>query len=670
MSGYHGAFEHDILNKALQLLQESIISKRPIDANGFSDLFPKAAWLATFLSNSKYHKHRQKALLFAALAKLVLKNNHSLEIFCYTIFARAGALPAAMHLEKIVGAKQEYIGPDLGPLSNEFLTSYMDSYSELNGGTLLTEFQNETFDSLTNQPHAVISAPTSAGKSFIVHEYVKNRLLTGEKFISLFIVPTKALISQTCAIYRRFKTKKKLDIAIHSSVSEEMDSPPGSAILALTQERCIRLLSTPIAKQISFVFVDEIQSLEKDDRGALLEYVLHEIRLVAPKARLFAAGPFISNGRELGRCLFAENCPSIDTEDSPVSQMVLQVTPVKGSKVLQTTIVDSLAAENDFTFEIDVDRAMHSRWQGSQTKAVNDAVRIFATDSPSLVYAKGQGTAQNWARAYIEEIETPSILSEEAKDLILYLRDSIHPQCSLIDSLKKRVAYHHGGLPDFVREEIEALFSQKEIDVLFCTSTLLEGVNLPADKIFVVSPAKAREALTPFEFKNLTGRAGRLDEHLCGMVYCVHVPNDDNCNPFDAFRGDTQKEVKPTIDERLASSFEQIHDLLLEGKPLLPEQHSTLRSTATILRSRFLRSRQHAAEYLSKKRLSQDQQNRLMDALTVSSCSLSIPHDLALKNPYIDPFLQDVLYQRVVEDPQQWAIRSERGLAVNGAGKM
>jgi len=661
MNGYDWAFEHEVLNTVLAGFQVAFLSNPTVPNAEFPKSFSQAGWLATLLANSNSHKHRQKALLFAALSKKCLPDACSVEALCYTIFARTGALPAARHLRHIVH-EQQYTGPPLGPLSDEFLASYLDSYSDLDGGMVLTEFQSQTVQALREKRSGVISAPTSAGKSFIVHEYVKSRLRSGERFLALFIVPTKALIAQTCAIYRRFKATENANLSIHSSVSEEMDVPEGSAVFALTQERCIRLLSTPIVRELSFVFADEIQSLEKDDRGVLLEYVLHEMKALSPSSQFFVAGPFIANGQELGASLFGDECIGQETKDSPVSQMIIQLTPVKGEKTLQVNITDSNERKKDFIFHLDTKQALYSRWQSRQVDAIVDSIHAFATHSPSIVYAKGPGTAGRWAKGYCDELEDSGPVAAEVNDLIAYLNDSIHPECSLINCLRRRLAYHHGGLPDFVREEIEELFKQGEIDVLFCTSTLLEGVNLPADKIFVVSPKKADEALSAFEFKNLTGRAGRLDQHLCGMVYCVNIPKDDGVNPFDAFRGAAEKKVKPTVDERLASSFDRIRSLLVEGAPLLPEDDDgKLRGTVTILRSRFLRGKEHARAYLAAKTISDGHQEMLLDALETSIASLTMPHELALRNPYVDPFLQDALYRAVLKDPSAWTIRAKRG---------
>lgn len=44
-----------------------------------------------------------------------------------------------------------------------------------------------------------------------------------------------------------------------------------------------------------------------------------------------------------------------------------------------------------------------------------------------------------------------------------------------------------GYLPSTIRARIESLYKDGKIHTLFCTSTLLEGVNLPADNLFITS---------------------------------------------------------------------------------------------------------------------------------------------------------------------------------------
>lgn len=53
--------------------------------------------------------------------------------------------------------------------------------------------------------------------------------------------------------------------------------------------------------------------------------------------------------------------------------------------------------------------------------------------------------------------------------------------------LEKGIAYHFGGIPEEIKIKVEELYKLGFIKIIFCTSTLLEGVNLPAKNIFILS---------------------------------------------------------------------------------------------------------------------------------------------------------------------------------------
>src|SRR5690606_23147430 len=106
----------------------------------------------------------------------------------------------------------------------------------------------------------------------------------------------------------------------------------------------------------------------------------------------------------------------------------------------------------------------------------------------------------------------------------------------LIFCLKKGVAFHFGKLPQKIRSEIEKLFAKKKISNIFCTSTLLEGENLPAKNIFILSNAIGRSKFSEIDFWNLAGRAGRLTQELYGNIICVRA--EDKGNRWQNFEKD------------------------------------------------------------------------------------------------------------------------------------
>jgi superfamily II DNA/RNA helicase len=626
-------------------------------AKGYST----AAWIASSLADSPEAIHKKKAFLFASLSKKVFPADSRVDTLCFAIFARTGNIPATRHLSFLLKDRDTDIHL-LGALEIEFLSAYSQSISLFSEELTLTEFQARVEKALVEDLSGLFTAPTSAGKSFIVHEYVKYKLNKNEDFFCIFIVPTKALIAQFSSIYRSFRLENDLAFGVYTSIPDGLQLESNQAVFCLTQERCIKILSSNIRDKISFVFVDEIQKVEDKGRGALLEYVINELQRYAPSSQMFFAGPYISNAQSLARSLSLNVEKPIATADSPVSQMVIKVKPVLREKMLELTLLQSNQDDN-LTFLYEVDKKYHSRW-ATQGTAIADAIDVFASDSPSIAYAKGSGTARNWAVTYADRQDNIVEPTRDLAELIEYIEESIHPKCSLVYCLERGVAFHHGKLPDFVREEIEELFSSRVVDIIFCTSTLLEGVNLPADKIFVLKPSKGDEGLSLFEFRNLIGRAGRLKDHLNGIVYCIHTPgneDDDWVNEYEKFE---DSPIETFIDNSLRTHAPEIKAAINSDSVIMTsEDTNDLRNTLTILRSRFLVDENSAIDYLKRKSILDEDRDEIVHSLKRAVQKLSIPPELAEKSPYVDPILQDDLYRKVLEDKESWRIRRRRGFS-------
>jgi replicative superfamily II helicase len=140
----------------------------------------------------------------------------------------------------------------------------------------------------------------------------------------------------------------------------------------------------------------------------------------------------------------------------------------------------------------------------------------------NIVYCNSPGETVERALRFSKLQETVAD-SKEVKSLISFLNDYVHKDYYLIECLKKGVAYHHGRMPQKVRNKVEELFSKKEsaLTHIFCTSTLLEGVNLPAKNIFVVNDSRGLGQFKKIDFENLIGRAGRLTKEFSGNVICI-----------------------------------------------------------------------------------------------------------------------------------------------------
>src|SRR5690606_11362715 len=84
---------------------------------------------------------------------------------------------------------------------------------------------------------------------------------------------------------------------------------------------------------------------------------------------------------------------------------------------------------------------------------------------------------------------------------------------SWLEGLQRGVAAHHAGLIPTFMEVVEELFQRKLLKVVFATETLALGINMPARTVVLEKLEKfngeARVPITPGEYTQLTGRAGR-----------------------------------------------------------------------------------------------------------------------------------------------------------------
>ncbi|EBP1636579.1 hypothetical protein MZ43_23165 [Salmonella enterica] len=134
-------------------------------------------------------------------------------------------------------------------------------------------------------------------------------------------------------------------------------------------------------------------------------------------------------------------------------------------------------------------------------------------------------------------LKTNLLSSDDTNDeLATWLGDNFHSHWSLIDGVKHGIAYHHAQLPRAVGALIVDLFNDSKINILICTSTLIEGVNTNAKNIIIYDDCiTRRKKLDMFTFNNISGRSGRMFEHFVGNVFifgekpqielpCIDIP--------------------------------------------------------------------------------------------------------------------------------------------------
>lgn len=183
-----------------------------------------------------------------------------------------------------------------------------------------------------------------------------------------------------------------------------------------------------------------------------------------------------------------------------------------------------------------------------------------------------------------------------------------------------------------------------EIKYLYCTSTLLQGVNLPANNLFITSPNKRNIRLSSFEFGNLIGRAGRIKDSLYGSIYCIESLDTQEGWADGFLSASYEKEVLPATQKALNSSDAFISNL---DKTSLDIDDDATAYTINILRQKYMKSEEAVGGYLASKNVNQNDIDAMLNLLSTTLSSVTLSSDTLRLNPTIDPLLQQKLYEAI-----------------------
>ena len=386
----------------------------------------------------------------------------------------------------------------------------------------LTEFQLDVWESLKSSVATAISAPTSAGKSYVVLEHLCERAIASERFTALYIAPTRALLTEIQGkLERRLRSLVSTLRITTIPVLDPTDRP--KQIYVLTQERAQLLLSSVnIGGVIDLVIVDEAQAMGDDSRGMILQDALEKVKESNPNARFLFLAPGAIGFQLIGDSVGLPNLQVKETTLSPVVQNRISVRfPIENEHLIQLELVTPKKLEpiGSYIFK----RGFALKDDGKLAAVAEE----LGSSGRSLVYATGAKNAEDLTG--LIAFNRPTKSSQALLDLSKFIEQHVHKQYSLAQFVRKGVAFHYGNMPSLLREGIETAFRDGQLDYLCCTTTLFQGVNLPARNVFIDTPTRGNrgEPLDEAALWNFAGRAGRLGEEVVGNVFLINYENWD-----------------------------------------------------------------------------------------------------------------------------------------------
>lgn len=320
-------------------------------------------------------------------------------------------------------------------------------------------------------------APTSSGKSSLI---LRHMLANQDARKTLVLVPTKSLISQTYVELRDKLRNRK--IICHDAMYKGEECFVG----VMTQERALRFLT--VNEDISFdiVYVDEAHNIfSNDPRNVLLSRVLKICKQRNEELQTIYLSPFVNSSENL----LQGNAEEINEQriEFNIKEPNIFELDKEGNQFIYDRFADRFYSigESDDPFEY--------------VKVNEGRKNFFFINSPKKI--------EKFAAELYEKTERIED-NQEINELQRVLSKNIHPDFKMIRYLTHGIVYLHAKIPDQIKEFLEEQFKRNvSIKYLVANSVILEGINLPIDRLFVFDVW----GMSNSKLLNLMGRVNRLN---------------------------------------------------------------------------------------------------------------------------------------------------------------
>ncbi len=310
----------------------------------------------------------------------------------------------------------------------------------------------------------LIVSATSSGKTLIGElAGIKNLIETGKKF--LFLVPLVALANQKYLEFKERYEKLGFKVSLRVGMGRigkkvDVNTSLDADIIVGTYEGIDYLIRTKKLKDIGTVVIDEIHSLNLEERGARLDGLIGRLRFLFKDAQKIYLSATIGNPKELAKKL---NTKLVLYNGRPVP--------------LERHII---FCKNDFAKLNIIKDIVKREWQN---------ISKFGYRGQCLVFTYSRKRAEHIAKA----LKARGVKAE----------------------------FYHGGMEYIKRRRVEDDFANQKIQCVVTTAALSAGVDFPASTVILESLAMGADWLNPAEFQQMCGRAGRKGMHEVGKVYLL-----------------------------------------------------------------------------------------------------------------------------------------------------
>lgn len=370
-----------------------------------------------------------------------------------------------------------YITPHLSNMAlSDRLAHAAHRVEGVEQGMVFHHLQAHVFSLIMQGRNVVLSASTSVGKSLVIDAVLAQRRF--KKVV--VIVPTIALIDETRRrLVRRFK---EFNLITHPSQEAVLDT---TNVYLLTQERVIQ---RPDLTDVEFFVLDEFYKIDlandKDESTRAVDLSLAFHKLAKTGAQFYMLGPHIQR--------------------------------ISGLDGYEYHFIPS-----DYsTVAVDIQHFNLGMRSGERNEKLLELVKTL--DSPTLIYCQAPPSANRVAEHLIKEAGLTPVA--ETQEIAAWLSKHYHPEWNVAKAISLGIGIHHGGVPRALQQYIVKLFNEGVVKRIICTSTMIEGVNTSAENVIIYDRRLNTSTFDYFTYKNISGRAGRMNKYFIGKVFMLEAP--------------------------------------------------------------------------------------------------------------------------------------------------
>jgi ATP-dependent RNA helicase HelY len=410
-------------------------------------------------------------------------------------------------------------------------------------------FQVAACGALTAGDGVLVAAPTGSGKTVVGEYAVHLALEQGRK--CFYTTPIKALSNQKYNdLVRRYDADRVGLLTGDNSLN-------GNApVVVMTTEVLRNMLyaGSPALRNLGYVVLDEVHYLADRSRGAVWEEVIIHL---PESVRVVALSATVSNAEEFGDWLSQVRGGAGSGGEYEVIVDEHRPVPLWQHMLVGRRLYDLFTDDDHHQLNPELIRlAQRDAYRAPSSRPGRGGHRprrpappyrpeiIDRLDAAGLLPAITFIFSRAGCDAAVQECLAAGLrltTPDEAAHIetVAARRTADIPEEDLdvlgyhdwVTGLRRGIAAHHAGMLPAFKEVVEELFAAGLVRAVFATETLALGVNMPARTVVIERLDKwngeAHVALTPGEYTQLTGRAGRRGIDVEGHAVVLWQPGID-----------------------------------------------------------------------------------------------------------------------------------------------